>query len=61
MAIETKVVCICDICGYMVESKEVNQGLDHNIPDDWSHGRSGLVDICPNCAKKLKKPTRNND
>lgn len=56
MAIKTKCVVICDICGFMVEAEEVNNGLDHNVPDTWSHGKSGDIDICPRCARKLERP-----
>lgn len=59
MAVRTKMVAICDICGYMVEAEEVNNGLDGNVPDTWGHGKNGNIDICPRCAKKLEKPEWN--
>lgn len=59
MAIRTKCVVICDICGFMVEAEEVNNGLDHNVPVTWSHGKNGNIDICPRCAKKLERPEWN--
>lgn len=59
MAIKTKCVVICDICGFMVEAEEINNGLDHNVPDTWGHGKNGDIDICPRCAKKLERPEWN--
>lgn len=48
MAVKTKTVVICDLCGFMVEA-----------PDNWGHGKNGNVDICPRCAKKLERPEWN--
>lgn len=58
MAIEQKLVTICDICGFMVEAKGDGIGCAE-APDTWSHGKNGNVDICPRCAKKLERPEWN--
>lgn len=55
MAIEQKIVCVCDICGFMVEANGDGIGCAE-APDNWGHGKNGNVDICPKCAKKLEKP-----
>jgi len=55
MAIKTKTVAICDICGYMVEANCDNVGCAE-APDNWSHGKNGGIDICPRCAKTLERP-----
>ena len=55
MAIEQKIVTICDICGFMVEANGDGIGCA-STPDTWSHGKSGNIDICPRCAKKLERP-----
>lgn len=55
MAIEQKIVTICDICGFIVEAN--GDGIDcASTPDNWSHGKSGNIDICPRCAKRLERP-----
>ena len=58
MAIEQKIVCICDLCGFMVEANGDGIGCAES-PDTWGHGKSGNIDICPRCAKKLEKPVYN--
>lgn len=58
MAIEQKIVCVCDICGFMVEAK-CDDGVCARAPETWEHGKSGNIDICPRCAKKLEKPEWN--
>ena len=68
MAIKQKIVAICDICGYMVDAVEMDEkdkstwcsdDLNYNVPDTWAHGKEGIIDICPKCAKKLEKPEWN--
>lgn len=54
--VKTRTVAICDICGYMVDAVEIENGMDYSTPNEWSHGKSGNIDICPRCAKKLEKP-----
>ena len=49
MAIEQKIVTICDICGFMVEANGDGIGCA-STPDNWSHGKSGNIDICPRFA-----------
>ena len=58
MSIEQKIVCMCDICGFMVEANSDGIGCT-STPDTWSHGKNGYIDICPRCAKKLEKPEWN--
>ena len=62
MAIKKKMVAICDICGYMVDAIELDEkdkstwcsdDLNYNVPDAWTHGKEGTIDICPKCTKKL--------
>ena len=59
MAVKTRTVAICDICGFMVEAEGTGHGMDYSTPDTWSHGKNGDIDICPRCAKKLEKPEWN--
>lgn len=59
MAVKTRTVAICDICGFMVDAEEINNGLDHKAPETWTHGHYGDIDICPKCAKKLERPEWN--
>lgn len=54
MAVKTRTVAICDICGFMVDATELDNGMDYSTPENWSHGKSGNIDICPRCAKKLE-------
>lgn len=55
--IQNLTVCICDICGKTSEAKVVGSQYNESIyaqPDGWSKGTTKSVDICPECAKKLK-------
>ena len=53
MAIEQKIVCICDVCGYMVEAK--GSTIDAaTAPDNWGHGKLGRIDLCPRCVKRVE-------
>lgn len=58
MAIEQKIVCVCDICGFMVEANGDGIGCA-STPETWEHGKNGNIDICPKCAKKLERPEWN--
>ena len=54
MAIESKIVCICDVCGYMVEANG-DSGLGRaEAPENWGHGKFGNIDICPKCVKRVE-------
>ena len=55
MAIEQKIVTICDICGFMVEANGDGIGCA-SAPDNWSHGKNSNIDICPRCAERLERP-----
>lgn len=57
--VKTRTVAICDICGYMVDAVEIENGMDYSVPDTWEHGKNNTIDICPRCAKKLEKPEWN--
>lgn len=59
MAIKTKTVVICDLCGFMVEAIGDGSIGCAEAPDNWGHGKNGNVDICPRCAKKLERPEWN--
>lgn len=65
MAIEKKTVCVCDICGFVVEAVKLESGALHDFeeyvcPDTWSHGKADKnIDICPRCARKLERPEWN--
>ena len=50
MAIESKIVTICDVCGYMVEAKGDGIGCAE-APENWGHGKLGRIDLCPRCVK----------
>lgn len=58
--IKTKTVCVCDVCGRIVDavarSGQYNE-TEYDLPKDWSKGSvNNGVDICPDCKRKLSKP-----
>lgn len=59
MAVKTRTVAICYICGFMVEAIGDGSIECAEAPDNWGHGKNGNVDICPKCAKKLERPEWN--
>lgn len=57
--IESRVVCICDICGKTVaavaRSGQYNE-TDYVAPKGWRKGVANKdVDICPECAEKMSR------
>lgn len=59
--IEERIVCICDVCGKTVAAVarpgQYNE-TDYVAPGDWGTGAaSSDIDICPECLKKLNRPS----
>jgi hypothetical protein len=67
MAIARRMVVICDICGWMTSATELTEEGNnvpswatatdkdnYKSPDNWTHGKEGLIDICPRCTTLLK-------
>ncbi len=55
--IQKLTVCMCDICGKIAEAQCIYASkcdMEYAQPEGWSKGTTKSVDICPECAKKLK-------